>query len=453
MCSLLVRDATIITMEGGANDVLRGDILVEDDIIVAVSAGLDPGSAEVMDGRGFIVIPGLVNAHMHTWQTALRSIASNWSLPEYLRRMHAGLATAFRPRDIYSSTVAGAWNQLNSGTTTLVDWCHNNPTPEHTDAAIEALRTAGIRAAFFHGTPKPDPRPGERPYWEASHPRHEVIRLRNALANGTKLLTLGLAILGPDYANMDVALKDFELALEFDLIASMHQGGGVSRNPDGWALLRDRNLLGSHVNIVHGTGVSDAILTDLAGRGATFTVTPETEMTCGHGDPIIGKLRARGVEPSIGADIESAHSSDMLTAARIALCHQRAVDHRSGRSNDNFEGREGLTVRDALAWITIEGARMLRQEDRIGSIAAGKQADLVFLDATGLNLQPIHDPISSVILQANASNIDSVMVAGRWRKRAGRLLWSGMEEAIEELNAVGQRIRRDAHARMGLVVA
>jgi cytosine/adenosine deaminase-related metal-dependent hydrolase len=132
---------------------------------------------------------------MHTWQTALRGFASNWTLLEYFRRMHAGLATLFRPDDIHIATLVGALNQINCGTTTLVDWCHNNPTPDHTDAAVRGLVESGIRAAFFHGSPKPEPKPGERHFSEVPHPRCEVERLlAGALADRSGLVTLGLAI-------------------------------------------------------------------------------------------------------------------------------------------------------------------------------------------------------------------------------------------------------------------
>ena len=82
-----------------------------------------------------------------------------------------------QPDDLHIATLVGALNQLNCGTTTLADWCHNNRTPAHNDAAIAGLLESGIRAAFFHGTPKPDPKPGETPFWEVPHPRAEVERL------------------------------------------------------------------------------------------------------------------------------------------------------------------------------------------------------------------------------------------------------------------------------------
>ncbi len=139
----LIKSASIVSMDASLGDFRTGDLLVEGNRIAEVRPDIDLGSGtaetEIVDGTGRIVIPGLINAHMHTWQTGLRGFAANWTLLEYFRQMHAGLATVFRPDDIYIATLVGALNQINCGTTTLVDWCHNNPTPAHTDAAVRGL--------------------------------------------------------------------------------------------------------------------------------------------------------------------------------------------------------------------------------------------------------------------------------------------------------------------------
>lgn len=427
--------ATVVSMDDNIGILDDATIEIRDDRIVSVQptdhefdlTASDAG-IESVDARGFILIPGLVNAHMHTWQTALRGMASNWTLLEYFRWMHAGLATHFAPQDIGIATYAGAMNQLNAGTTTLVDWCHNNPTPEHADAAVDALDRSGIRAAFFHGSPKPDPKPGQAPFWEVPHPRSEIERLKAdpRFATGG-LLSLGMAILGPNYSTLQVAVADFVLAREHGLIASMHQGGGVPRAADGWDVLEREGLLGSATNIVHGNDLSDGRLSRFSELGVSFSVTPENEMAQGHGHPIIGRLRARGVMPSIGADLESSLSGEMLTAARIALAHQRALDNQAFRqaasgSDPVIPPTSTTRTVEALQWVTTAGARMLGQSHRIGSISPGKQADLVLIDARMPNMQPVHDPISSVVMHATLANIDSVMVAGTWRKRHGRLV-------------------------------
>ena len=95
----LLRNATIVTMDK-QGDLPQGDLLVQGDRIAAIAPSIAADDAEVIDATGCIVIPGLVNAHMHTWQTALRGIAANWTLPEYFRKMHAGLATVFTDEDL-----------------------------------------------------------------------------------------------------------------------------------------------------------------------------------------------------------------------------------------------------------------------------------------------------------------------------------------------------------------
>jgi cytosine/adenosine deaminase-related metal-dependent hydrolase len=336
----------------------------------------------------------------------------------------------------------GALNQLNCGTTTLADWCHNNPTPAHNDAAIDGLLSTGIRAAFFHGTPKPDPKPGQVPFWEVPHPRSEIERLAQA-HQGRPLLSIHAAVLGPHYSTLDVAMHDFRMARELGMIASLHQGGGAARTPDGWERLEAAGLLGPNINIVHGHALSDAQLQRFCELGMSFSAAAESEMSQGHGHPLTGRLRRFGRAPSLGVDLESVLSGDMLTQARVALGIQRSLDNVAYREqHGTIPPTSTITTREALSWVTVEGARMLQQLDRIGTLAPGKQADLVVIRASDLNMQPVHDAVSSVVFQASLANIDSVMVAGRWKKRAGRLLAGDLSADLERLRASGEKITR-----------
>jgi cytosine/adenosine deaminase-related metal-dependent hydrolase len=438
---IVIRGALALTMDEHLGDLPDADILIEGDRIAAIGPSGKPvgANAEIIDARGKIVIPGLVNAHMHTWQTGLRSVASNWTLLEYFEKMHAGLATVFRPEDLHIATLVGALNQINCGTTTLVDWCHNNPTPGHNDAAIDALREAGIRGAFFHGTPKPNPKPGQPGFWEIPHPKTELERLQRHRGGG--LVSLGAAILGPHYSTMEVARQDFRMARDLGLIASMHQGGGPPRTPEGWPTLEREGLLGPDVNIVHGNDLTDDQLERFCDAGMTFSIAPENEMTQGHGFPITGRLRKLGRGPSLGIDLESVISGDMLTAARITLGTQRALDNADSHARTGaIPETSTITAREALSWVTVEGARMLKMENQIGSLAPGKQADLVLIDSTAINMQPMHDAVASVVMQASLANIEGVMVAGQWRKRSGSLLVEGLADKVARLHSSGRRI-------------
>jgi cytosine/adenosine deaminase-related metal-dependent hydrolase len=440
---ILVRGAYIVTMAPAVEEGPDRDLLIEDDRIVAVGRNLAAADAEVIDGAGRIVVPGFVNAHMHTWQTALRGLAANWSLFEYMRWMHAGLATRFKPEDIHIATLVGALNQMHCGTTTLVDWCHNNPTPAHTDAAVAALFASGIRSAFLHGSPKPDPKPGEPHFSEVPHPRREIERLmKGPFAGRDQLVTLGMAILGPNYSTLDVTLHDFRLGRELGLVVSMHQGGGgPMKAPGAWEKLDAEGLLDRNVNIVHGNNLTDDQLRRMIEQGVTFSVAAEGELTQGHGVPITGRLLRLGGAPSLGIDAETLASGGMFTVARAALGVQRFLD-----SEDHWQRtREAPTrlrasTRDALRWITAEGARVLGMEDRIGTLTPGKQADVAIVSTAGLGMWPVHDPITNVIMHASAADIESVLIAGKFVKRDGHLLAGNLDRERQALAASGQRI-------------
>jgi cytosine/adenosine deaminase-related metal-dependent hydrolase len=429
-------------MDDRIGDLPKADILVDGDRVVAIAPKIPADDAEIVDAAGRIAIPGLINAHMHTWQTGLRGLAANWTLLEYFRWVHAGLATRFRPDDIGIATLVGALGQIDAGTTTLVDWCHNNPTPDHTDAAVEALAESGIRAAFFHGSPKPDPKPGEPHFSEVPHPRGEIERLRRGrFASHDGLLTLGMAILGPHYSTLPVALADFRLARELGLVASMHQGGGAAMTPRGWEALIGEGLVGPRINVVHGNDLSDELFAELVDLGVAFSATPENEMTQGHGFPVTGRLLARGAAPSLGVDLESVLAGDMLGVARIALGTQRALDNAAERkTTGTMPPTSTIRVRQALEWITVEGARMLGQEGRIGSLAPGKQADIVLIDARAMHLRPVHDPVATVVMQAGRGDVEAVMIAGRFAKRDGRSLAGDIGPKLTALERSGRRI-------------
>ena len=126
MARVLLKSGIVVTQDKALGVLPKGDVLIDGDRIAEIAPDLSIESAETIDCAGHFVLPGLINAHIHTWQTALRSVAANWTLLEYFRHVHAGLATVFTPADIHIATLAGALNQLDHGVTTLVDWCQTH---------------------------------------------------------------------------------------------------------------------------------------------------------------------------------------------------------------------------------------------------------------------------------------------------------------------------------------
>ena len=438
---LHIKDGIVITMEPGSAPAVA-DVLVEGGRVAAIGTIGPVADAEVLDANGRIVLPGLIDSHVHTWQTGLRGIAADWTVPQYMRAMHRGLATHFRPDDILIANLMGALSKLDAGITTLVDWCHNNPTPDHTEAAIDGLEASGARALFLHGSPKPDPRPGQKHFSEVPMPRAEIERLRaGRFASEDRLVTLGLAVLGPQYGVHDVCLADYALARELDLIISAHTGGGPLLSPGTFEALIEAELIDGRSNIVHANNFAPDLTRALVEAGANFTVTAEVEMQMGFGDPLTGVLRDLGALITIGADVEPAAAGDMFTAMRTTLNVQRNIDNKAVLARgEPLPDAASITCREALEWVTANGATMTRMSDRIGMLAPGKQADIVLLRASDANLFPVHDPIGAVVRQAGPGNVETVLVAGRVVKRDGRLLYPGLEEKRDALMRSAVRI-------------
>src|SRR5262249_44649064 len=145
-------------------------------------------------------------------------------------------------------------------------------------------------------------------------------------------------------------------------------------------------------------------------------------MQMGHGWPPVAKARSYGLRPSLSIDVVTTVPGDMFTEMRCAFAAER------WRSNDSvWESEEplpatALTARDMLKMATLDGAFVAGLEDRTGSLTPGKQADVVVIDGSGPGIAPVIDPVASVVLCADTSNVDTVIVGGTVHKRGGKLV-------------------------------
>ncbi len=429
----LLQHGTVVTMDDKLGDIAGGDVLIEDDRIAAVGRNLSATDAEVIDASRMIVMPGLVNSHIHTWEITLRGIGADWvSSRDYFGTMHGNLAQRFEAPDNYVANLLGALSQLDGGTTTIFDWCHNLRSPDMADAAIDGLEQSGIRAVFGHGTAKPM---GEVPqgkhYYEIPQPREQVHRLRTGrLASDDRLVTMALAILGPDWGTYEVAEADIRLAREYGIINSAHTFGrkGKRMVPDGMVRLHKAGLLGPDHNVVHGNCFDDDELKMIIDAGCSTSATVMAEMLNCESTALLGRVERFGGVPAIGTDVDPYFAASMLLEMRRAFTHQREIDNRELFGRAAYPPKHhATTTRSALKWATLGGARALRLDHKIGSLTPGKQADIVMIRADDMNLFPSvpqGDPVHTVVMNAEAGNVDTVFVAGQIRKRHGKLTFA-----------------------------
>jgi 5-methylthioadenosine/S-adenosylhomocysteine deaminase len=448
MKKVLVRCGWLVTLDRDIGDFRGGELLFEGNTIIAVGRNLDATADEVIDASRMIVMPGLVNAHMHTWEAALRGIGAEWMTPDYMAAMHGNLATRYTAEDNYVANLCGALAQIDAGVTTLVDWCHNITSLDMAERAIDGLVDSGIRAVFAHGTAKPPTRQGDSPFTHVPHPRERIEALRKGrLASDDGRVTLAMAILGPDYSVWEVVEHDIRLAREFGLIASSHtRRREDSVTPGSYVRMAEAGLLGPDHNLVHGTSYDHDDLLQIVDSGASLTSTVLVELHHHIGDTQVAAYRAAGGLPSLGIDVEPFCSGQMFREMQAALLFARGREIRRNALRGHSPLKKlPVATREALEWTTINGAKAFGLDSRIGTLTPGKRADIVMLRADDLNIAPVWDPIYSIVEIAGAGNVDTVIVDGVVRKQGGRMLFPGdvLAQRLRELAESGARIMRE----------
>jgi len=418
----LIRGGHVLTVDPALGDLPNGDVLIEDDRIVAVQPEIS-ADAEVVDATGFIVIPGFIDSHRHTWEAAIRGVAPNATLDDYFVEILDTFAPHYRPEDVYNSNLAGALECLNAGITTLVDWSHINNTPEHPDAGIRGLQESGIRAQYAYGSANTS----LADYWFESKiaiPGDDVRRVRDTYFSSDQgLLTMALATRGPGFCQDDVVRSEWALARELGLPMTVHVGMGRLAGRFGMIKLLDNlGLLGPDTTYVHCCYFSEEEWRLVADSGGTVSVAPQVELQMGHGWPPVMKAVEYGLRPSFSIDVVTTVPGDMFTQIRAAFGAERARTNAIAWQANEPVPPTMLTAKQMLEMATINGAHVAGLEGRTGSLIPGKKADIVLLDARSLNMVPVIDAAAAVTLCADVSNVDTVFVDGVVRKRGGKLV-------------------------------
>jgi cytosine/adenosine deaminase-related metal-dependent hydrolase len=422
MGKVLLKGGTVLSVDPQIGDLPTGDVLIADDRIEAVAPSID-ADAEVVDCTGRIVIPGFVDTHRHTWETAIRNCAPDATLDDYFVAVLDTFAPLYRAQDVHASNVAGALECLNAGITTLVDWSHINNTPEHADAAVQGLTETGIRAQYAYGSANTS----LEKYWYFSPeaiPGDDVRRVRDAyFASDDGLLTMALATRGPGFTQDQVVQAEWGLARELGIPVTVHVGMGRLAGRYGMVEQLDRlGLLGPDTTFIHCCYFSEHEWKRVADTGGTVSIAAQVELQMGHGWPPVNKTRQYGMRPSLSVDVVTTVPGDMFTQIRAAFGAERARVNAVCWDLDVPIPETMLTARDMLQIATANGAHVAGLEDRTGSLTPGKKADVVVIDATAINVAPVHDPVAAVTLCADVSNVEHVLVDGVFRKRDGKLL-------------------------------
>jgi 5-methylthioadenosine/S-adenosylhomocysteine deaminase len=411
---LLIRGGAIVSLDPAVGTLRCGDLLAEEGVIVAIAPNIE-ADAEILDAKGQVVMPGLIDSHRHLWYETIRGIAVDAVLSDLRTDIWPNLAVRYTPEDVNVATRAGIVEALNNGVTTVLDWCHIINTPEHGQEAIRAHRELPIRSVFAYGAPMTqklgelEGRSGEKAA------RAELAKL----VPGSRM-TFALALQGPESASMQITEQEIALARELDLPVTMHvgmQNGAPPRR--SIAGLAEAGLLGADMQFVHGCSTGDDELRQLEAAGATIVICPTAEMALAIGVPPTGRAREAGLRPAFGADAVCSASGDMFDEARLALLAERCL-----RAQPIFEAERDvqkedlvLTAADAIEGITVNGARACWLEGRVGSLTIGRLADVVVLSELDLSVASLGDIRATVVSSAHGSSVEAARLERRCRAR------------------------------------
>lgn len=410
--SYIIKNACILSMDPSIGELKNGDILVENDKIVAVRENITDHKATVIDGSGMIALPGFIETHWHIWTSLMRAMPVTAPDVDYFT-MSIRLGKLYSPQNTYHSTRLAIAEAISSGITHIHDWSHNVISADHAEASLRAMKEAGIRARFSMGV--------------ASGQQNVDLHLLNQLkrnwdrhSNGG-LMDLGLAWPGIEN-NRPAGRTEIETARKLNLPVSVHAGRRKDGS-DSVDKIASMGLLAKDLQIVHGTDTTAKEYQDIAAANATISTSPFSEMKIGYGLPPAAEMLKSGAALGFSVDTTPlTGNADMFAVMKMFM------NLANGMSRNEFQ----VTAKRVLEIATIEAARSMGLSNRTGSITPEKKADIQLVNTRDINIGVVTDPYDVLTLAAQPYNVDTVMVNGKILKRHGKLTYVDTNEVIEQ---------------------
>ena len=431
----IIRDATVLTMDPKITDLATGSVLVQNGAITAVASKIESTSAQVIDGRGMICMPGFVDTHWHLWTSLFRPfVRADVGALGYFPVSNR-LGQLMTPEDSYRAVILGTAEALSAGCTTVHNWAHNVRSPEHADAELAGMRDAGVRGRFAYGPAQG--MPDDQPMDFAG-----IARVQKDWMPGDGMLTMGIcsrnvgamSIGGAarGVLTIDQTKRDWDAARKLGLPITLHTSG-----PSPITQLEQAGLLGNNdLQLIHALLTTPEERALLVKRGVSYSLAPtgEARRPSKVGVIQLGELLRDGVKVSLSTDHTTNYNCDPFVAMRILFAlHQ----HRIGDAIP-------LTVKRLVQLATLDGAVDLGIADKTGSLTPGKRADIILVRTTDINMTPVGDPYEALVSLAQPGNVDTVIVDGRIVRRGGKFTTLDHAKVVRRRTAGGGGLRERA---------
>ena len=431
---VVLRGGTVLTVDA-THRVLPGhDVLVVADTIAAIGPGLAvPDGTVEIDATDGIVMPGMIDTHRHMWQTAMRGYGADWTVTQYFVWYYLEWGKVFRPEDVHAGNLLSAIEAIDAGVTTTVDWSHGLQTPQHADAAVDALAAVPGRFVLAYGNIQDAPA-----NWTASAGFRDFVARRFP---GDDMLGFQLAF---DVTG-DPAFPEkpaFEVARELGVPVTTHAGVWGATGDDGIRLMYEHGFMTPETVYVHAASLSHDSYHRIAATGGSVSASAESEQSAGQGYPPTWALRAHGIPVSLSMDTSVWWSGDLFSAMRATLGADRSREHLEAHAKGDTVTHASLRAEQVVEWATRGGARALGREDLLGSVEVGKLADLVLIkNERSPVMFPLLNPHGHVAFQAQRGDVHTVLVNGRVVKTDHELVGIDLAAARTAVDRTVEHLR------------
>ncbi|WP_227764893.1 amidohydrolase family protein [Zhaonella formicivorans] len=443
--STLIKNGWILTMDDDSTVYANGYLWISADRIAEV--GQDPErqdelsreADEVIDAAGKIVIPGLINAHTHLFQTFTRGLADDKPLLDWLREEIWPFSLKMEEEDFYLAALIGCVENLKTGATSVIDQHYIHTTKGTSDRVFSAMQQSGIRGSLCRCFANIEYHPDLREEKEVILGELErLYREWHGKADGR--LTLSVGPLNPWGCSPDLLVESAEFARGHGLKYQVHTAetrSVVERTVEKYgkrnvAFFHELGVLGPDTQLVHAVWLDDTEIDMVKDSGAMIVHCPVANMYLASGVAPVPKYLENDIIVALATDGPGSNNSqDMVAVLKFTACL-----HKVSTLNSTV-----LYPEDVLAMATAGGAKAMGRED-LGKLAKGMKADIVIVDWKKPHIAPVHRPVSALVYNANGNDVDTVLVDGKVVVKNGKAVLVDEEALIAECQGRIKAIRK-----------
>jgi len=451
MGSILIENGTVVTVNDAGQVFTPGYVLIEADRITALGHGQPPAelrqrATTILDASLMAVMPGMVNAHTHLFQTFLRGLADDKPLLEWLKAAIWPVAKAITPHDTYTAGLLGMVENIRSGCTSVNDHHYIHIEPGNDDGIFRAAEESGIRFMMARGW-------ADMNYHETfmeteDYVVKEMARLREAWhGKHNDRLRLQFGPLIPWGCSDDAMRRTFQLAKAWGMGTHIHIAESkaeveIDLNNRGLRHVEWMDKLGvldHSVQLVHSVWLNDEELEMIARHSAIVVHCPVSNMYLASGVPRIPEMLKLGITVALATDGPGSNNSqDMFETLKAT-----ALMHKVSTLNAMV-----LLPEDVLRMVCRGGAEAFGLPDQIGSLEVGKKADVVLVNLNTPFAMPVHRVPSALVYNISAREVDTVIVNGEILMRHQQILFVDEDALLREARDVCAHLFR----RAGVVI-